>query len=130
MIGIDTNILLRFFLEDDTDQSARAKALLATLSSKLPGYIPSVILAESVWVLESNYRKPKHEVILFVEGLLGSEQLILEHHEAVEQALSRFKDSNSGFTDCLIERLCNLASCTQTMTFDVNASKSSGMVLL
>lgn len=130
MTGLDTNVLLRFFLQDEPDQGARAATLMSTFSVQEPGFISSVALAESVWVLERSCRKPKHEIVFFVRGLLESQQLVVENHEAVAQALRKFGGSNADIADCLIERLCHSAGCTRTMTFDVNASKSSGMVLL
>jgi predicted nucleic-acid-binding protein len=77
-----------------------------------------------------SYRKPKHEVAFFVRGLLESQQLVVENHDAAAQALRRFEASNAEFADCLIERICDSAGCSRTMTFDWNASKESGMVLL
>ena len=130
MIGLDTNVLLRFFLQDEPDQSARAAALMSSLSAPEPGFISSVTLAEAVWVLERSYRKPKDEVVFFVRGLLEAEQLVIENHDSVAQALRKFGGSNADFADCLIERLCHNAGCIRTMTFDLNGSKSSGMVLL
>ena len=130
MIGLDTNVLLRFFLQDDPDQSARAAALMSSFSLREPGFVSGVTIAESVWVLERFYRKPKHEVTFFVQGLLESQQLVVENQDAVAQALRRFEASNADFADCLIERLGHSAGCARTMTFDLNASKISGMVLL
>ena len=130
MIGLDTNVLLRFFLQDEPNQSTRATELMSSLSVPEPGFISSVTLAESVWVLERFYRKPKHEVVLFLRGILESKQLVVEDHDSVAQALRKFGGSNADFADCLIERLCYSAGCTRTMTFDVNASKISGMILL
>jgi predicted nucleic-acid-binding protein len=130
MIGLDTNVLLRFFLKDDPNQSARAAALMSSLSIEEPGFISTVTLAESVWVLDRSYRKPKDELVAFVRGLLESQQLVVEDHDAVAQALRTFGRSTADFADCLIERLCHAAGCTRTMSFDSNASKSSGMVLV
>ena len=130
MTGLDTNVLLRFLLQDEPDQSARAAALMSSFSLRDPGFISSVTLAESVWVLGRTYRRPNQEISSFVRGLLDAEQLVVENHEVVAQALRRFDGSNADFADCLIERLGNSAGCTRTMTFDVNASKMSGMALL
>jgi len=103
---------------------------MSSFSLREPGFVSGVTLTESVWVLERSYRKPKQEVAFFVRGLLESQQLVVENHDATAQALRRFEASNADFADCLIERLCHSAGCTRTMTFDLNASKSSGMVLL
>jgi predicted nucleic-acid-binding protein len=130
MIGLDTNILLRFYLKDDPDQSARAAALIQSFSAQKPGHISLVTLAELVWVMDRTYLKPKNEISALVSGLLESKQVVLENHNAVLQALRKFDSSNADFSDCLIERLCASAGCSQTMTFDVGAAKSAGMVLL
>jgi len=130
MTGLDTNVLLRFLLQDEPNQSAKAAELMSSFSLREPGFISNVTLAESVWVLERTYRKPRREISSFVRGLLEAEQLVIENHDVVAQALRRFDASNADFPDCLIERLCHSAGCTRTMTFDVNASKVTGMVLL
>jgi predicted nucleic-acid-binding protein len=85
---------------------------------------------ELVWVFDRTYRKPRNEISTLLRGLLDSNEVVLEKHDAVSQAVRKFDASNADFPDCLIERLCHSAGCTRTMTFDVNASKSTGMVLL
>ena len=130
MIGLDTNVLLRFFLEDDPQQSKRARALVASLSRKEPGYISSVVLAEAFWVLQRGYRKSKPELLAFIASLLGAQQMVLENPAAVAEAMYRFEHSNADFADCFIERLCSLGGCSRTMTFEDRASKDAGMVAL
>jgi predicted nucleic-acid-binding protein len=130
MIGLDTNVLLRFVLQDDIGQSPRATALLKSLSPQSPGYISLVTLVELAWVFDRTYRKPRNEIAVLLRGLLESNDLVLEKHDAVAQALRRFDSSNADFSDCIIERLCASAGCSRTMTFDVGAAKSAGMVLL
>ena len=130
MIGIDTNIFLRFYLKDNPDQSARAAALIQSFAPPELGYISLVTLAELIWVLDRTYRKSRGEISALIRGLLESKQVILENPDAVDQALRRFESTNADFSDCLIERLCASAGCTKTVTFDVGAAKSAGMVLL
>jgi predicted nucleic-acid-binding protein len=130
MIGLDTNVLLRFFLQDDPVHSARSIALFDSLIPRNPGYVSLVTLVELVWVLDRTYRKSRNEISALVKGLLESNELVLEHSDAVSQAFRRFDSSNADFSDCLIERLCASAGCSQTMTFDVGAAKFAGMVLL
>jgi predicted nucleic-acid-binding protein len=130
MIGLDTNVLLRFFLQDDVRQSPGSAALFDSLSPRNPGYVSLVTLVELVWVFDRTYRKPRNEISAFLRGLLESNDLVLEKYDAVSQAFQRFDSSNADFSDCLIERLCASAGCSQTMTFDVGAAKSAGMVLL
>jgi|HubBroStandDraft_5_1064220.scaffolds.fasta_scaffold452580_2 predicted nucleic-acid-binding protein len=130
MIGLDTNVLLRFLLQDDIGQSSRSSALFDSLCPQNPGYISLVTLVELVWVFDRTYRKPRNEISAFLRGLLESKDLVIEKYDAVSQALRRFDSSSADFPDCLIERLCASAGCSQTMTFDVGAAKSAGMVLL
>jgi len=130
MIGLDTNVVLRFVLQDDIGQSPRSTALFDSLSPQSPGYISIVTLAELAWVFDRTYRKPRNEIAVLLRGLLESNDLVLENHDAVAQALRRFDSSNADFSDCLIERLCASGGCSRTMTFDVGAAKSAGMVLL
>ncbi len=130
MIGIDTNVLLRLFLQDDPEQGARASVLMASLSHREPGYISCVVLVEAFWVLQRKHRRSKDELLVFIGGLLGASQIVLENSDAVAEAMRRFEHSNADFADCFIERLCSLGGCTRTVTFDVGASKMAGMVLL
>lgn len=130
MIGIDTNLLIRLAMQDDPVQCAKVDLFLASLSRREVGFISLVTLIESVWVLERRYRLPRFDIIRFVQELLDAPELKLEREEAVSQALRRFKGSTADFADCLIERVSHHAGCTHTLTFDIAASKSSGMVLL
>ena len=130
MTGIDTNILVRFFAEDAPDQSRRADRFLQSLNPESPGFLSLVSIAELVWVLRSRYGIKKRQLIQYLEMLLNSSELVLESQVSVNQALGRFKSGKADFADCLIERSGALAGCTDTVTFDEDASKLSGMRLL
>ena len=130
MTGLDTNILVRLLAQDDPEQSQRAVEFLQTLSPDRPGYVSLISLIELIWVLRSQYRMDKARLILGLEWLLNSVELILESQEAVAQALGRFASMKADFADCLIERSCHVAGCRETVTFDVDASRNAGMTLL
>jgi predicted nucleic-acid-binding protein len=130
MTGLDTNILARFFAEDDPVQSRRADQLLQSLTPEAPGFISLVSLAELVWVLRSQYRLDKDQLIECLQRLLDSPELVVESQTAVTQALHRFSSGKADLADCLIERSGHLAGCSKTYTFDVQASKFAGMSLL
>jgi predicted nucleic-acid-binding protein len=117
-------------MQDDPVQCAKVDSFLGSLSRQQVGFISLVTLIESVWVLEKRYGLPKLDVIRFVEELLAASELRLERESAVSQALQRFNSSAADFADCLIERVSHHAGCSHTATFDIAASKSSGMVLL
>jgi predicted nucleic-acid-binding protein len=130
MTGLDTNILVRLLAQDDPAQSQRAVEFLQTLSREMPGFVSLVSLIELIWVLRSQYRMNKARLILGMEWLLNSSELVVESQEAVTQALSRFASVKADFADCLIERSCHAAGCRETITFDVDASRFAGMTLL
>ena len=129
MIGLDTNVIVRFIAQDHPAQAAAASRLIDSLSSDDPGYLSLIVIAELIWVLQFSYRFSKHEIENVVEKLLRSKELVLENKETVSQALIRFRTSRSDFADCLIERCGRNAGCQSVVTFDKNAA-ASGMRLL
>jgi predicted nucleic-acid-binding protein len=130
MTGLDTNILARFYAQDDLEQCRRGDEFLQILTPEAPGFISLVSLIELIWVLRSQYRLNKAELIGILEQLLNSPELLVEHHTAVTAALRRFAAVKADFADCLIERSCAAAGCRETVTFDVDASRFAGMRLL
>lgn len=129
MIGLDTNVLVRFIAEDHPAQTAAAARLIDSLSADAPGYLSLVVIAELIWVLQFSYRFDKREIEKVLEGLLRSKELVLEKKETVSQALTRFRSSRADFADCLIERCARSAGCEHIFTFDKRAA-ASGMRLL
>src|SRR5208282_5135660 len=129
MIGLDTNILVRFLTHDDPAQTPAAIKLMRSLSPSSPGFVSLVAISELTWVLMSLYKVDKGEVELVLEDLLRSDALIVERSEVVWQALRKFKTCNAGFSDCLLERCGHAAECLYTYTFDKRAV-TAGMRLL
>ncbi|MGA1986101.1 MAG: type II toxin-antitoxin system VapC family toxin [Candidatus Sulfotelmatobacter sp.] len=129
MIGLDTNILVRFITQDHPAQTAAATRLIDSLSSDAPGYLSLIVIAELIWVLQFSYRFDKQEIEKVIERLLRSKELILEKKDTVAQALTKFRTSRADFADCLIERCGRSAGCQHVLTFDKNAA-ASGMRLL
>ena len=127
MIGLDTNILVRYLTEDDPAQTIAAGRVMDSFSSDSPGFISLIVLAELVWVLESFYRFTKKEIEQVLETLLRSEELVLERAEIVSQALRMFRGSRADFADCLIERCGRAAGCKHTLSFDWKAIAGAGM---
>ncbi|HTK02205.1 MAG TPA: type II toxin-antitoxin system VapC family toxin [Bordetella sp.] len=130
MIGLDTNVLVRYIAQDDATQSAKASTLIESLTAEEPGYIAQVALIEVVWVLSSMYAADRDQIAKVVEGLLRSKGLILEAADTVWKALHVFISSKADFADCLIERVCHDAHCEYTATFDARAAKSAGLRLI
>ncbi|WP_411280330.1 PIN domain-containing protein [Gemmatimonas sp.] len=127
MIGLDSNVLVRYLAQDDQAQAARATALIEThCTADNPGFVGLVVLAEVVWVSESSYGASRAEVAEIVRRILSIRQLVVQNAEVVWQALRHFESSRADFADCLIHRCAEAAGCDKTVTFD----KRAGMTLL
>jgi predicted nucleic-acid-binding protein len=129
VIGLDTNIVVRYLTRDDPAQSAAAVRIIDSLNANAPGFLSLVVIAELVWVLETSYDFKKSEIVQVLDNLLRSEELVVERAEIVTQALRAFSASRAGFTDCLIERCGHAVGCRYTATFDQRAART-GMRLL
>ncbi|VWC92238.1 PIN domain-containing protein [Burkholderia lata] len=131
MIGLDTNVLVRYFAQDDVVQSKKATALMETLSVERPGYVSQVALVEVVWVLGRCYGVEREQMKDIIDSMIATKELVVEGADTVRKALRAFVSSaKADFSDCLIERSGHTADCEYTATFDVTASKVAGMRLI
>jgi predicted nucleic-acid-binding protein len=130
VIGIDTNVLVRYIAQDDPAQSKKATAFVEReCSESSPGFVGLVALAEVVWVAETCYAASRDDVARIVRQLLGSRQLVVQEAETVWQALRLFEQGKADFADCLIQHGAAAAGCKRTVTFDKEAA-NAGMSLL
>ena len=130
MIGLDTNVLVRYLTQDDRKQSAKANALIEDeLTAQAPGYITSVTIVELVWVLESCYDQSKEGVLDVLHALLTTKQLVVERADMVYLAMRRFSKANADFSDALIAVMSEQEGCSRIVTFDKRAV-NVGMELL
>lgn len=130
MIGLDTNVLVRFFVADDPKQSPVARRLITGLASGEPGWLGVVVLAELVWTLKYTYHFPRKGLGNIVEHLLSSKDIVIEQEDLVREALSIYRRSNADYPDCLIAGSARTAGCSKTVTFDKLAARDAGMELL
>jgi predicted nucleic-acid-binding protein len=130
MIGLDTNVLVRYFAQDDPMQSRKASALVESLTVERPGYVTQVALVEVVWVLARLYDAGREDIARLIETLLRTKELVVEAAETVWKALRVYAGSSADFVDCLIERTCHEAHCEYTATFDARAAKTAGLKLI
>jgi predicted nucleic-acid-binding protein len=130
MIGLDTNVLVRYIMQDDAKQSPKVAKLLESLTVEDPGFVSLVSMVELGWVLSSAYDLERDQVAHALELLLRTKTLVVDRADEVMKALRVFKTSSADFADCLIERTAASAGCSRTMTFDVGASKAAGMTLI
>lgn len=127
MIGLDTNILIRYLTLDDPAQSAKASEILEhRLTPHNPGFVSVVAMVETVWVLDRAYGLTNQEVATAVERLLQVEVLAIESEQAVFTAMVALKQGRGSFADALIRELGVRAGCTRTLTFDQKAARLPG----
>ena len=130
MTGLDTNVLLRYFLNDDPLQSPRARLVMASLNPSNPGWVGVPTILELVWVLKSKNRASRTTIAATIEQLLARVSVIVEGDAVVAQAVRRFRFSRAEFADCLIAASAQAAGCTKTLTFDEIAARDAGMELI
>lgn len=129
MIGLDTNVLVRYLTQDDAGQAALANELIDQLTEAQPGYVTMIVLAETYWVLRRAYRVDHAEVTTALQGLVDSKEIVTERADTVRRALRRVADG-ADVADALIGELGVDAGCDHTVTFDRKAAKAAGMKLL
>ena len=131
MIGLDTNVIVRYITQDDVKQAAAATRLLErVLSAENPGVITLVTLCEIAWVLADCYGADKERVRSVVEALLASRQLLVDQSELVWRALRAWDKSSADFRDALVGELLSAQGCERVVTFDKAAAKLPGFELL
>lgn len=128
MIGLDTNVLVRYFAQDDAKQSAKATALIESLTDAKPGYLSQMVLIELVWVLQRCYDASREMVAETLERLLRTQGLVVQEAEQVWQALRIYRQGGD-FADCLIVRVAMADGCDGVVTFDEGAAKAGMRVL-
>ena len=130
MIGLDTNVLVRYIAQDDVVQSALAVRLIEKqCSPDQPGFVGLITLVELIWVSESCYGATKKNIVDIVRKLLSTKHLLVQDAETVWKALLMFEAGQADFADYLVERVASAAGCTSIVTFDKKAAKA-GMTLL
>lgn len=130
MIGLDTNVLVRYIAQDDPKQSPKAAALIESLAPDAPGYVTIVSVVELVWVMQSCYAMSRAGIAAALTQILRTKEIVVESAEVVWRAIRAFDGSSADFADCLIERIAHAQGCETTMTFDVGAVKAAGMSLV
>ena len=131
MIGLDTNILVRYLSQDDPVQSAKATEILERrLTEKNPGFVSVVAMVETVWMLDRAYSLTAQEIATAIERLLQVEVLVIENEQEVFTAMVALKQERGSFADALIAELGARVGCTRTLTFDRKATRLPGFELI
>lgn len=130
MIGLDTNVIVRYIMQDDPRQSALAARAIEQLSADAPGYVTIVTIAELGWVLDSCYELSCAQVSDAIEALLRARELVVDRADSVLKAVRRFRQGKAELADCLIAQIASDGGCAHTLTFDRDAARHAGMRLV
>lgn len=127
MIGLDTNVLVRYVAQDDPVQSPRATAWIeGRLTPENPGFISIVAMAETVWVLERSFGMTDRDLASAIERLLQADVFVVENEQQVFAAMIALRQGQGSFADALIAELGVKAGCSCTITFDRKALRLPG----
>lgn len=131
MASLDTNVLIRYLVQDDDPQFALARKLIkAGVRAGETLYVPVTVMLELEWVLRASFHFAKEEVTATLSNLLASAELSFQSEAAVEIALALYKKSSPDFSDCIHIALAHVAGESPLWTFDRAASKLDGAKLL
>ncbi len=129
MLGVNTNVLVRFLVRDDEAQFEKARKLIKReVAAGRRVFVSQLVLLETEWVLRSRYSLSKNLIIGAISGLLDATDVRFEDEPAIEEALFIWKDMTADFADCLIGAKNRRLGCRATATFDVKASKLPGFI--
>lgn len=131
MKGLDTNVLVRYLVQDEPRQAALAtRTIEKQCTPDSPGFVGQIVLCELVWVLESNYQQARTQIATIIEQLLQVSQLDVMDPDVAWRALGDYKNSNADFSDHLVARSNEAHGCESTLTFDKKASRHAAFQLL
>ena len=124
MIGLDTNVLLRYLAQDDPKQSARATEIVEQrLTEQEPGFVSLVTILEVVWVLKSLFKRSRQDIANDIEMLLAADTLEVQNEQEVYLAVVALRNGSGTFEDALIGALGVWRGCSATLTFDEGPAK-------
>jgi predicted nucleic-acid-binding protein len=113
VIGLDTNVLVRYLAQDDPVQSRKATELIERrLCDQNPGFVSVVAMTETVWVLDRAYGLSDEEIVEVIERMLQADVLIVESEQEVFAALTALEEGLGSFADALIGALSAKAGCS------------------
>jgi predicted nucleic-acid-binding protein len=130
MIGLDTNVVVRYLAQDDPIQSPEAVHIFEQrLTEQDPGFVSVVAMAETVWVLQRVYGLTDGDTAAAIERMLQVDVLVVESEQEVFVAMIALKDGRGSFADALIRALDAKGGCSHTLTFDRMALRLPGFEL-
>lgn len=131
MIGLDTNVLVRYLMQDDAAEAKVASAAIESAAGRGERLrLTAITLCELVWVLESAYHQTRSDVARALEQIMRTADFALEHPDQVRQAVERYRSSPADFADALIGLINEAAGCDHTLTFDRSLKRLSQFKVL
>jgi predicted nucleic-acid-binding protein len=131
MIGLDTNIIIRYLVEDSPAESKKAVEFIEKeCTAESPGFLNRIVLCEMVWVLESDYEYTKDEILAVLDALFRIRQLRIDDLSAAWAALEEFRKGDADFSAYLMAATNLDRGCSSTVTFDRKAAKVAGFTSL
>ncbi|SJM89124.1 PilT domain-containing protein [Crenothrix polyspora] len=131
MIGLDTNVLVRYVLRDDVQQAEVVDKLIEKcIAERVLIVISLLTIQETEWVLRACAKIDKSSIIALFKALLESADILIETEDILEEALLHFENGNADFSDCLMVAQYQHMACDHMVTFDSKAAKMEGAILL
>lgn len=130
MIAVDTNVIVRYLVGDNTEQSEAARRLFDGLTPDSPGFICREVIIEVAWVLERSYRFTRVRVAEALMGLTSSDTLTVENSDDVAAAAHRYRRGGPGFSDLMVLSAAEREGATPLHTFDRTLARMRGVVLV
>ena len=132
MIGLDTNVLVRFLVTRAIRCSANRRTRFMRISSHLPGpaWIGIATIMELVWVMTRIYGTDQNGMVRILDSLLNRPLFAIEQPDVLHEALRLYRKGTTGFADCLTAASARAAGCSTTLTFDKRAARDAGMELI
>jgi predicted nucleic-acid-binding protein len=125
MIGLDTNVLVRYLTQDDPAQSKKVNALVSdAMTHRRRLHLDGIVLCELVWVLRGAYKLDKSIVVDALDRILDSAQFSIDDRDAAAHALAAYRAESGDFSDYLLGYRNHKAGCDRTVTFDRSLKKS------
>jgi predicted nucleic-acid-binding protein len=129
--AIDTNVLIRFFMDDNTSQAAAARSLFETSQEQRePLLVVPHVLCELVWVLQASFRLARTEIVDILQKILVREVFVFEREQTIQRAIHHYRQGRAAFSDYLIGEMAVAAGCRDTVTFDKALKGSRGFTIL
>ncbi len=131
MPGLDTNVLVRWLVEDDDQQTARVQALFeAARESQATFFVPATVALELEWVLRSRYEYAKPTILAAFNALLEAQEIEFQDEAGLEWSLHLYRSGTAEFADCFHAGICRAANRAPLLTFDARAARLPNVELL